>query len=485
MTSTLVVPTTADDMAELLSDHKKVGQYFSPKAVADGDTKAFLDGYAALYSKRNGDTVADMKTQVQSVLFDMVRDNGGGAKPGVSLEKMLSFPGGRPALNLSGEGTAAVSRGRGAVYNKLAPGAVFEDTYRAEDRFGSIGEYCQAIREEARPTATANRKDLLRKLENVRTFQNSFGGEDPGAGGFLIPEIMRADLLQLALEESLVRSRATVIPMSTLRVPVPTVDDTSHQTSLFGGVVYYWTEESAALVESQAKFGRVVLDAKKLTGFFKVPNELLADAPAFSSWFDTRIPAGLAWQEDVAFMTESGAGTPQGFIGSPAYVTVDRAATNQISYADLVTMYSRMLPTSLKNAVWIASIDSFPQLAQLTGPSGNPGIWMGGWASRDASDAPPVSIFGRPVMFTEKVPATSTAGGAAGDISFVDLSYYLIGDRQAVAVSASEHVAFANDQTAYRIIERVDGRPWLQSALTPHNGGPTLSAFVGTSATHT
>lgn len=485
MTSTLAIPTTAEGLMEVLSDHAKVGQFFSQKAVADGDTKQFLDAYAKQYAKRNGDTVDDMKTQVQSVLFDMVREGGGGGKPAVDLGKMLSFPGGRPALNLSDSGTAAVSRGRGAVYNKLAPGAVFEDTYREEDRFSSIGEYCQAIREEARPTATANRKDLLRKLENVRTFQNSFGGEDPGAGGFLIPEIMRADLLQLALEESLVRSRATVIPMTTLRVPVPTVDDTSHQTSLFGGVVYYWTEESAALVESQAKFGRVVLDAKKLTGFFKVPNELLADAPAFSSWFDTRIPAGLAWQEDVAFMTESGAGTPQGFIGSPAYVTIDRAATNQIAYADLVTMYSRMLPTSLKNAVWIASIDSFPQLAQLTGPSGNPGIWMGGWASRDASDAPPVSIFGRPVFFTEKVPATSASGGAAGDISFVDLSYYLIGDRQAVAVSASEHVAFANDQTAYRIIERVDGRPWLQSALTPHNGGPTLSSFVGLSATHT
>ena len=66
-----------------------------------------------------------------------------------------------------------------------------------------------------------------------------------------------------------------------------------------------------------------MLDAKKLTGFFKVPNELLADAPAFSGWFDSRIPAGLAWCEDVAFLTETGAGTPMGVIGAqnPAYMT--------------------------------------------------------------------------------------------------------------------------------------------------------------------
>lgn len=481
----LKVPSGSDALAEILGDAGKLKQYFSAEAVANGDTRAFLDAYAGDYVKRNPDTVDHTKEQVQSILFDMLRDSGGGRKPMLDIGNAISFRGGRPELNLAADGSPSVSRGRGTVYNLNADGAHFERAYRDDDRFGSIGEYCQAIREEARPTATKNRKDLLQKLENVRSFQNSFGSEDPGAGGFLIPEKMRSELLQLALEESLVRRHATVIPMTTLRVPIPTVDDESHQTTLFGGVQFYWTEESAALTESQAKFGRVVLDAKKLTGFFKVPNELLADAPAFSGWFDTRIPAGLAWSEDVAFMTSTGAGEPQGFIGSPAYVEIDRAATNQIAYSDLVTMYSRMLPTSLKNAVWIASIDSFPQLAQMTGPSGNPGIWLGGWAGRDATDAPPVSIFGRPVYFTEKVPATSASGGAAGDISFVDLSYYLIGDRQAVAVAASDQYAFQNDQTSYRIIERVDGRPWLQTPLTPHNGGPTLSAYVGLSATHT
>jgi HK97 family phage major capsid protein len=484
----LKVPTDSAGLQEVLTDPAKLKEYFSQASVANGDTTAFLDAYAKQYVKTNTDTVEDMRTQVQSVLFDMIRDAGGGAKPMLDLGKAISFRGGRPELNLSANGTPAVSRGRGAVYNKIAPGAVFEAKHEQSERFGSIGEYLQAIREEARPTSAGNRRELLQKLETVRSFQASFGSEDPAAGGFLIPEIMRSELLQLALEESIVRSRATVIPMSTLRVPIPTVDDTSHVSSLFGGITFAWTEESAALAESQAKFGRVVLDAKKLTGFFKVPNELLADAPAFSSWFDTRIPAGLAWTEDVAFMTETGAGTPQGFINSPAYILTGgstgspshRQVVNAISYADIVAMYARMLPTSLKNAVWIASIDSFPQLAQMT--LATPGVWMGGYNVPGVSDAPPISIFGRPVYFTEKVPATSTSGGASGDISFVDLSYYLIGDRQSVAVAASDQFAFQNDQTAYRLIERVDGRPWVQSALTPHNGGPTLSPFVGLTA---
>lgn len=477
----LKVPTDSAGLLELLGDSGKLKEYFSAPAVQDGTTKEFLDAYAKQYVQRNPDTQDDLRAQVQSVMFDMVRDAGGGRKPMLDLGKALSFQNGRPQLTLSQDGTPAISRGRGTVYNKYAPGAAFEAAYKQEDRFGTIGEYLQAIREEARPTAARNRKDLLQKLENVRAFQNSFSSEEPGAGGFLIPEIMRSELLQLALEESIVRSRATVIPMNTLRVPIPTVDDTSHVSSLFGGVTFYWTEEAASLTESQATFGKVVLDAKKLTGFFKVPNELLADAPAFSAWFDTRIPMGLAWSEDVAFMTETGAGTPEGFISSPGSVSQAKESgqtSATIVWENIVKMYARMLPTSLSKAVWVCAIDTFPELATMAlsvGTGGGP-VWIGNFAGgQGGMDTPPMSILGRPVIFTEKVPAL----GTTGDINFVDLSYYLIGDRQSVAVAASDQFAFQNDQTAYRIIERVDGRPWLQTPLTPHNGSSnTLSPFV-------
>jgi len=78
------------------------------------------------------------------------------------------------------------------------------------------------------------------------------------------------------------------------------------------------------------------------------------------------------------------------------------------------------------------------------------------------------------VIFTEKSPVV----GTAGDISFVDFGFYLIGDRQVMSALSSPHYKFANDQTAYRIIERVDGQPWLKSSITPKNGGSALSPFV-------
>jgi HK97 family phage major capsid protein len=58
------------------------------------------------------------------------------------------------------------------------------------------------------------------------------------------------------------------------------VDVTTHSGSLFGGMIFYWTEESGTITSTQAKFGRVRLEANRLTGGARIPNELLSDAPA-------------------------------------------------------------------------------------------------------------------------------------------------------------------------------------------------------------
>ncbi|HEY3478236.1 MAG TPA: phage major capsid protein, partial [Streptomyces sp.] len=91
------------------------------------------------------------------------------------------------------------------------------------------------------------------------------------------------------------------------------------------------------------------------------------------------------------------------------------------------------------------------------------------------TEAVPMSIFGRPLIVTEKAPAL----GQRGDLAFTDLTYYLVGDRQAMTADSSTDYMFGNDKTAFRIIQRVDGQPWLKSAITPANGSTNkLSPFV-------
>ena len=65
----------------------------------------------------------------------------------------------------------------------------------------------------------------------------------------------------------------------------------------------------------------------------------------------------------------------------------------------------------------------------------------------------------------------------SGSGSF-DFGYYLIGDRQVLQSQTSEHYKFQNDMTVLKVTERVDGQPWIQSAITPAQGSNTLSPFV-------
>jgi HK97 family phage major capsid protein len=271
--------------------------------------------------------------------------------------------------------------------------------------------------------------------------------------------------------------------MDSLRVPFPTIDDTSHASSVYGGMIGYWTEEGGALTESQASFGRVVLDAKKLTGYSEVPNELFQDAiGSFAALVEQLWPEAIAFFEDDAFINGSGVGEPLGFLNGSAVISVSRVTADLIDWPDVVAMYSRMLPASLQRAVWLCAPDALPEIFTMTqtveNVAGSENVGGSAVYIQNGTQGPPMTILGRPLIVSEKIPKLTDPNA----LTFVDLGYYLLGDRQAMQFETSPHYKFANDQTAVRIIERVDGRPWLSSALTPKNGSSnTLSPFVGLS----
>lgn len=83
-------------------------------------------------------------------------------------------------------------------------------------------------------------------------------------------------------------------------------------------------------------------------------------------------------------------------------------------------------------------------------------------------------ILTRPVLFTEK---TETLG-SKGDIMLCDFSQYVVGLRSDMRFDTSIHVAFTTDEILSRIIERHDGEPLWDEALTLEDGATTVSPFV-------
>jgi HK97 family phage major capsid protein len=446
----LSVPRNSAELAEMIADTDRAKEIFaSPESAT-----AFITDYAAAQQAPPTDLSRQITEEAQRVVAQMLRDNDQKDDKD-SIKRLNLDPQHRPT-------GMSNSHRQATRYNPRAAGAPLDNI------FGSFEDYVRA---------TWHRNKSADAVEKIAQIRNATSSVVPSEGGFLVPEVFRSQLLQLSLETSVVRPRATVVPMEAPRVPFPMIDSTTNAGSVFGGMIAYWGEESAAFTESSPRFGRAVLDAKKLTGFALVPNELLQDSfTSFTALLEGLWPKALAFFEDLAYMTGTGVGEPLGFIGAgnAASIAITKEAgqtANTINTENVINMYSRMFPASLNQAVWYASPETLVQLYTLSvnvGTGGAPVMLL------NIAGPGPMTILGRPLVITEKASQL----GTRGDLVFADLNYYLIGDRQMMSMDQSTDYRFANDQTAYRILQRVDGRPWLQSAITPANSGDTLSAFV-------
>ncbi|MFB6937579.1 phage major capsid protein [Streptomyces chartreusis] len=447
MAPTMTIPRNSAELAEMLADGAKLKEVMASRE----SLTEFITAYGEALQGEGTDLNRLVAEETQRVFAQMMRENG-----------MTDNKDGIKRLDLDPQGkrgSMLSSHRQGTAYNANAAGA------QVDSHFADSIDYVRNIWHK-NPSADA---------EKLAALRNAASSVSPADGGFLVPETLRSQLLQLSLEESVVRPLATVVPMESARVPLPMIDTTTNSGSVFGGMIAYWGEEGAEFQDSSPKFGRVTLDAKKLTGLSAVPNELLQDSiTSFSSLIETLWPKALAFEEDAKFQTGTGTGEPLGFRGSgnPAAIAVTRTTSSQIKYTDIVNMFAQMLPSSLSRAVWMCAPDALPQLLQMSltvGTGGNSVFVV------NAAAGMPMTIFGRPLIITEKAGAL----GTRGDLAFVDLSYYLVGDRQVMTADSSTDYKFGSDKTTFRIIQRVDGRPWIQSSITPQNGSSNkLSPFI-------
>ena len=68
--------------------------------------------------------------------------------------------------------------------------------------------------------------------------------------------------------------------------------------------------------------------------------------------------------------------------------------------------------------------------------------------------------------------------GDQGDVLLADFSQYLIGLRSEMRIDLSQHLYFTTDEGAARLIERHDGQPLWDSALTLEDGSTEVSPFI-------
>jgi len=349
--------------------------------------------------------------------------------------------------------------------------------------FRDLGEFASAMSGKGtKYYGTAHFEKLKAWGSAVYKIAGTMNEGDMAQGGYLVPVEFREQLLMTALESSIVKQRATVIPMQTNRIGIPAVVDSDHSTNYFGGIIPARTAEAATKDATKPRFDKVFLTLHKITGMVYVTDEILEDSPiSLPPILNAMFGGAIAFVEDDDYMQGTGVNMALGAFnaGNPCLITqaIEPAQPiNTILWQNIINMWSRLHPSSMKKAIWVANNECFPQLASMAmavGAGGVP-VWM---PAQGVAGLPFGTLMGRPLFLTEKMQALSTAG----DIGVGDFSQYLIGEKaggSALSTAVSMHFRFNYDEQTFRWVLRYDGQPWWLSDLTPLRGTNTLSPFV-------
>ena len=291
------------------------------------------------------------------------------------------------------------------------------------------------------------------------------------AGGYMVPTQFKPELMQIAVQQALIRPRATIIPAGSppdAEIEIPALNQSS---SVTGGVDLAFVKEGGTKNQTDFSLKTVSLIPHELSGYIDVTDKLLRNWPACVSFVETMLKTALMAGEDYVFLNGTGVAQPHGIVNQNAAITVGRNTAGSILYPDIRAMYWRVLRRNGTTPIWVISPTGLDQLLALADP-GTAGtlIWQ-----PSAREGAPSTLMGAPCIINERSPAL----GSAGDLMLLNLAYYLIKDGSGPFVAASPHVHFTSNKTCIKIFWNVDGDSWLQDPF-PLEGDTAnfLSPFI-------
>lgn len=375
----------------------------------------------------------------------------------------------------------AVAADQVALAAQIAAGAQPQETDKAPTPFRSLGEQLVAVAAYARNPLRAPDPRLAAIMDWERAQVAVHGASEVvgSDGGFLVQTDMASGLLGAVFTESALAQRAQTreIGAGFNGIKFNVFDETSRvDGSRYGGVRAYWLAEGGTKTASRPKMSQVELTLQKLAGMYVATDELLQDTTALESMVRPAFTSEFAFKVDDAMIRGSGAGMPLGILNADALVSVTKEtgqAAASLLYENIVKMFVRLSPASQARAAWFINNDVYPALWTMTQTIGLGGVPV--FAPPGVNNGSTGGLLlGRPVV---PIEFASTLG-TVGDIILADWNEYFLIRKGGIAEASSIHVYFDTDETAFRWVLRINGRPLRKSSLTPYKGSTTTSPFV-------
>ena len=365
----------------------------------------------------------------------------------------------------------------------------WQRSFRTPDQDYQVSRFLRALASNDQVTLrTIAAEDKLARadlLEGVST-----GAPFDGTVGQLLPLPVSNYLLEAVYKAARMRQHARVFQRTagaSLRIP----------TQNLASVSTWVAEGATAAGTSPTVSTSISLVLQKLTHLVAVSNEVLEDEVfGLAQWLVSDVGMEMAEREDAAlYSTGAGAGSnqPRGLeaadtttASAPAYyipVAVDQFAANDftstatLTYAHLVKMYYSLPEKERNGAIWTGNGSIARQLSQLTDQTGGTGLGRpilrmqndaGGIVGDAEAGGETRSVLGKPFIEMPGVEGV-TDDEANNRLYFINMARsYAILEAGGIRVAATTEggAAFAEDETHFRFIRRVDGAPTGQPIPT-------------------
>lgn len=363
---------------------------------------------------------------------------------------------------------------------------------RALEREATLGEVMQAM-VYASPAFPAHRKAVilpkgiaphvaavLREDGALHAAASGASSGVPESGGVLVRNAWNTSLLERVQETAKIAPLCFDMPIGEGEdgVEAPFVDETSRATgSRWGGVQVYRAAEAAAATASQPKLGKFELRLEDIIGLFYATDRVLRDATLLEALAMKAYGSEFAFKLDDEIIRGTGVGQCLGIIGNAPTVSVAKE-TNQgaatIMTENVEKMFSVMLANCVPGAKWYINQTCWPQLFKMYKAVGTGGVPVF-MPPNGLSAAPFGTLLGLPIDVIEQASAV----GTVGDIILANFKndYALIS--KPMTQASSIHVLFTSNQTTFRWVWPIIGKPVRSAAVTPYKGSNvTFGPFV-------
>ncbi len=294
----------------------------------------------------------------------------------------------------------------------------------------------------------------------------------PGQGGYLVRPQIERQIVQAKELDNVLRGLCSRLNVNTNSIQLD-------QLSL--STVAGWVAELAQKPETTAmSLATVTASVFTAAGLVTVSNQLLADSdPAVDQLVTADLGKRLVALEEIAFISGTGTGQPLGILNTPGIGATTLTPTTVTDLLDAVldaiatveTAHGAPSAILMHPRTWTRILKSKnAQGAYYISPA------SGVEDPRTGTRGPTKTLWGYPVVTSNRVPTNLGAGTNESRVIVADFREALILDREGITLDESKHVHFTSNQTVFRAEQRLGFTAARTPAAFNVIGGAGLAA---------